>query len=407
MKILVVTQYFWPENFQINDFVNTLYERGHQVTVLTGKPNYPEGLFYKGYGFFKNKQEVHNGINIIRVPLFPRKSGRKFHLFLNYLSFVFFASMIAPFRCRSKYDVIFVYEPSPITVGIPALLLKKIKRIPIIFWVQDLWPESLSATGAIRSPILLKLVRQMVYFIYHGCDIILVQSKKFFRPIEEYGIERDRIRYFPNSAESIYRPITLEEGAPERDKMPDGFRVMFAGNIGAAQDFETILDAAEKLKHHPDIHWLILGEGRMFNWLNEEVSKRTLHETFHLLGRHPAISMPRYFSLAHVMLVTLKKKPIFSLTVPSKVQSYLACGKPIIAALDGEGADIIREAGAGLAVGAEESNRLAEAVLKLYSMSEQKRELMGAHGREYFESNFQKEKLLTKFESWSLELIGG
>ena len=306
MRILVVTQYFWPEIFQINNLVKGLHEGGHHVTVLTGKPNYPSGSFHPGYGFFKKNRDDYDGIEVIRVPLLPRRSGAGLHLILNYLSFVFFASVIAPFRCNSDYEVIFVYEPSPVTVGIPALLLKKLKKVPVIFWVQDLWPESLSATGAINSPGLLKLVEGLVRYIYRRCDLILIQSQKFRSSIEKHDVESDKIKYFPNSAEDIYKPVVLQKSAPELDKMPDGFRVMFAGNIGVSQDFNTILDAAEKLKTYSDIHWLILGDGRMLPWVNEQIEKRALSDTFHLLGRHPVKSMPCYFSLADVMFTLVK-----------------------------------------------------------------------------------------------------
>lgn len=182
MRILIVTQYFWPESFRINDIALGLRDKGHKVTVLTGQPNYPAGSFFPGYGFFKKIREDYNGVDVVRVPLLPRGSGGGVRLVLNYLSFAFFASILAPFRCRSGYDVIFVYEPSPITVGLPALLLKKLKHAPIMFWVQDLWPESLSATGAVRSAWVLKLVERLVRSIYRGCDVILVQSRAFFYP---------------------------------------------------------------------------------------------------------------------------------------------------------------------------------------------------------------------------------
>lgn len=239
-----------------------MQSKGHRITVLTGKPNYPAGIFFPGYGFLRKAKEDYKGAKVIRVPLIRRGNGSGFRLALNYVSFVVFASVLAPFRCRGKFDVILVYEPSPITVGIPALLLKRLKGAPMMFWVQDLWPESLSATGAVRSNWILRIVEKLVRFIYRGCDRILVQSRAFVSPIERLGIEGQRIVYFPNSAEELYRPITLESSAPERQDMPAGFCVMFAGNIGKAQDFETILGAAQRTQSHPDIHWVVLGEMR-------------------------------------------------------------------------------------------------------------------------------------------------
>lgn len=399
MHILIVTQYFWPENFRINDIALGLKEKGHKVTVLTGQPNYPEGKFYKGYSFWGPSTEDYSGIKIIRVPLIPRGKSKKLELILNYLSFVFFASLIAPFRCREKYDLIFVWQTSPVTVGLPALLIKKIKKAPIMFYVLDLWPESLSATGAVTSLKILKLVEKLVKFIYNGCDKILVQSMAFIPEITKFGIEKEKILYFPGSAEEVYQPTIIDNNAPERKNIPDGFKVMFAGSIGVSQDFETILSAAEKLKDHKDIQWVILGDGRMFPWVKEQVEKRELNNV-HLLGRHPTESMPRYFSLADVMLITLKKEHIFAVTIPAKTQSYLACGKPIIAALDGEGARIIEEAEAGLSVPAESPDKLADAVLKMYKMSDNERNLMGLNARQYFEANFDRNVLLDRLNMW-------
>ncbi|MEW5744478.1 MAG: glycosyltransferase family 4 protein [Nitrospirota bacterium] len=396
MRILIVTQYFWPESFRINDLALGLEERGYKVTVLTGKPNYPSGSFFPGYSFFKRNKEEYEGIKILRVPLVSRGNGGKLRLMLNYVSFVLSAMLLAPFRCRDSYDIIFVYEPSPITVGLPALLLKAIKGTPIMFWVQDLWPESLSATNAIRSQRVIKIIEQLVRFIYRGCDRILIQSKAFFESIVKLGAERDRILYFPNSAEELYRPVVVEEDAPELMKMPQGFRVMFAGNIGTAQDFPTIIAAAELLKEYKDIHWIILGNGRMYSWVNEMVKARKLTDTVHLLGWHPVESMPRYFSIADAMLVTLKREVIFSLTIPSKLQSYLACSKPVIAALEGEGARVITEAGAGLTVPPEDPKALSQAVLDMYRMSYEELMTMGASGRQYYEKHFERAMLLDR-----------
>lgn len=381
-----------------------LFEKGHKVTVLTGIPNYPEGRFFPGYGFFKNIQQDYCGIRVIRVPLLPRGNGGAFHLALNYISFAFCASLLAPFYCREKFDLIFVFEPSPITVGLPALVLKKLKSAPLMFWVQDLWPESLSATGAVCSEKVLQMVESLVRFVYHGCDRILVQSKAFFQPIQKFGVNCEKILYFPNSVEEIYQPMALESDAPEHSAMPRGFRVMFAGNIGVAQDFATVLGAAERLKHHADIYWVIIGDGRMREWVEGQVRERGLTGCVQMLGRHPVEAMPRFFALADVMLVTLKKEPIFSLTIPSKVQSYLACAKPVIAALDGEGARVVGESGAGDACPAEDPEALAEAVLSMYRMSEAERKAMGLRGRKYFEDNFQRKMLLNRLDCWMNEL---
>ncbi len=408
MRILIVTQYFWPESFRINDLALGLRKRGHEVTVYTGKPNYPEGRFFPGYGFFGRAREDYHGVRVIRAPLIPRGSGGRFRLVLNFFSFALFGSLLAPFLCDGTYDVILVYEPSPVTVGLPALVLKWVKRAPLLFWVQDLWPETLSATGVVSSGWILKAVGRLVRFIYRHCDLILVQSRAFNAPIEALGVAAETIRYYPNSAEAVYRPIAIEPQRPSgQEGLPGGFRVAFAGNIGAAQDFETILSAADQLRAEHGIHWDIIGDGRMQAWVDSEVRRRNLGDNVHLLGRHPVESMPRFFALADAMLVTLKRDPVFALTIPSKVQSYLACARPIIAALDGEGARVIGESGAGIAVRAGDAGALAEGVLRLYRMPRQEREAMGQRGRRYFEQHFECELLLSRLEQWMRDLAAG
>lgn len=374
--------------------------------MLTSLPNYPTGHFFEGYGLQGPFEEDYKGNRVLRVPLFPRGHGRGFRLTLNYLSFAVMASVLGPILCRGRYDLIFVYEPSPVTVGIPAIVMKKLKRLPMVFWVQDLWPESLSATGAVKSRWVLYLVSHMVRYIYRSCNKVMVQSPEFAPRVESFGIRSEDILYLPNWANVHYRPLELSEGALERSEMPSGFKVVFGGNIGAAQGFETILAAAQMLKSYPDIQWVILGDGRKRTWVEDRIERADLKGTVHLLGSRPSESMPRYFALADALLVTLRRNQIFSLTVPGKVQSYLACGRPIVASLDGEGARIVRESGSGVTAPAQDADALAEAVLELYRMPTDEREEMGRKGREYFEEHFEREKLLDRLEGWMHELVG-
>jgi len=404
MKVLIVSQYFWPESFRINDLVSSLVERGHQVTVLTGKPNYPGGSFFPGYGFLKTSRENHAGATVIRVPLVPRGKGGALRLALNYLSFAFFAAVLAPFRCRDSYDVTFVFEPSPVTVGLPAIVMKWIKAVPILFWVQDLWPESLSAAGGLRSAWLLNAVNRLVVFIYRNCDLVLIQSRGFNEPVRERGVLQEQIRYFPNWAEDVFDAPVVSSQQVAQD-LPAGFRVVFAGNFGAAQSLETIVKAAMLVRNEP-IHWVFLGSGRRGAWLENEIAVCGLSDTIHVLGRKPVEDMPGYFARADVLLVTLRKDPIFSLTIPSKVQTYLAAGRPILGALDGEGARIIEEAGAGIAVPAENAEELARAILRLYRLDRAERESMGKSGVEYSRQHFNRDRLLEELDEWMLEVAG-
>jgi len=399
MRILIVSQYFWPESFRINDLALGLKERGHKVTVLTGMPNYPAGVLFQGYSMFSPTREVFKDIPVLRVPLIPRGNGKGWRLALNYLSFAVCASLIAPLRCKGTFDCIFVYEPSPVTVGLPALVLGRLKRAPILFWVQDMWPESLSATGAVTSAFLLRWVGKLVRFIYRRCAYVLVQSEGFIPHVTATGADPLRVKYFPNWAENFYRPVLASDDAPERGEMPEGFRVMFAGNIGAAQSFETLLAAAEHLRSHPDIQWIILGDGHQKRWVEDQIVRRGLKDHIHLLGHRPAESMPQYFALADALLVSLRKDPLFAVTIPSKVQSYLACGRPVIAALEGTGAAVVQAAGAGVVCEPGDSHGLAEAVLTLSRLSSQEREQMGQRARDYYERQFERSVLLDRLEA--------
>ena len=403
MKLLVVSQYFWPENFRVNDLVAWLVGRGHEVTVLTGIPNYPAGSFYPGYGLFRGWCETWSGAKVVRVPLVPRGKGGAVRLVLNYLSFALAATILGPWRLARTYDAIFVHEPSPITVGIPAVVMRKRTGAPIYFWVLDLWPESVAAAGGVRARWLLNTLARLTRWIYGHCEKVLVQSRAFIPRVEAMGVPETRIGYLPNWAEGWYHPCSTEHPPVA---LPTGFRLMYAGNIGAAQDFTTILAAAERLKGESNIHWLIVGDGREAAWVRGEVVRRGLEGTVHLLGNHPPERMPEFFAHADAMLVSLKANPVFTLTVPAKVQAYMACGRPIVAMLDGEGARIIDEAGAGLACPAGDAVALAATVLRMARMDRADREAMGERGLDYYRLHFEREKLFVQLETWMSEAAG-
>lgn len=405
MRVLINTNYFWPEDFRINDLAVGLRERGHAVTVLTGTPNYPKGKFFEGYGIFSKTSEDYRGVRVIRYPQIPRMGGRSWNLFLNYVSSALSACVWSLLRIRGKYDVIFVYEISPVTVGLPAILLNRLYSTPIVFWVLDLWPETLSATNAMKSEWALRVVRSLVKMIYRRCQKVLVSSKGFISGIERTGGYGGVIEYFPNWIDPESFPGKVAESGPAV-AMPSGFIVMFAGNIGDAQDFETILAAAERTSLIPDIHWVVLGDGRKADWVKEQVSKRGLGGTVHLLGRFPSEDMVAFFMKADALLVTLRKDPVFALTVPGKIQSYLASGKPVIAALDGEGARLVDESGAGWTCGSGDCNALASRVMEAYRLSPLERQKMGEHGRKYCHANFDRETLFNNLERYLNEAAG-
>ncbi|MGP1255675.1 MAG: glycosyltransferase family 4 protein [Kiloniellales bacterium] len=397
LNLLVVSQYFWPENFQINLIVRELVARGHRVTVLTGKPNYPAGRFYEGYGFFGQREESWEGARILRLPLIPRGSNSRFRLALNYLSFPAIAWLFGPRRLKgAQFDAIFVYAPSPLFVGLPALRLRRLFKAPMLYWLQDLWPESVQLAGGVRSPLLLGAIAKTVATMYRGSARVLIQSRAFQADVEAAGIPPERIVYFPQTAAPHFRPLPTSNATQEAKLLPTGFKVMFAGNIGSAQALDTVVEAAERLRDHPEIHWVIVGDGRRRPWLQEEVRRRGLEDRVHLPGRFPEEAMPRFFAQADALLVTLERRRIYSLTIPTKVQAYLASGRPIIAGLDGEGARVVVEAGAGVTAPASDSEALAEAVLKLYRLPEAERMEMGRRGRAYAECEFEKDRLVDK-----------
>lgn len=399
MRVLIVTQYFWPENFRINDLVRGLTQRGHEIVVLTGMPNYPGGTLYPGYRWFSPAEERFEGVRVVRVPVVTRGPKVNWRLAINYLSFVVSASLLGPFRCRGRYDAILVYEPSPVTVALPAIFLSRLKRAPLLLWVQDLWPESLSATGWVRSPLILRRVRALVDFIYRHCARILVSSRGFVGHVLASGIAPERVLYLPNWAESFFRPLG-EPPPSAAQELPRGFRILYAGNIGSAQSFETVLGAAERTRAAIDLHWILMGDGNTRGWVEAEIRRRGLADRVHLLPSRPADTMPGYFAAADALLVTLNSDPLFSLTVPSKMQPYLACARPILAALNGEGARIVTESGSGIAVAAEDPQRLAHAALELYRMSPAEREAMGRRGRACFEQEFDRELNVARLDGW-------
>jgi glycosyltransferase involved in cell wall biosynthesis len=396
MRILIVTQYFWPENFKINDIALALKERGHEVLILTGKPNYPNGKFSKGYTFFNNRIEFWNGIKIYRSPIIPRGKGKGIQLFVNYISFSIFASIKLLF-IKNKFDKIFVYEPSPITVGIPGIVAKYKFRAPLYFWVQDLWPESISAAGGINNKSVIAVLDWLTRFIYKHSKKVLVQSKAFIPYILNQNTEKDKLVYYPNSTENYYEELSTDQELLKT--LPKGIKLMFAGNIGEAQSFDTLLKAASILKKELiDVKWIILGDGRMKGYVNQKIKELNLEDNFFLLGAFPSTEMPKYFSCADALVVSLKKDPIFALTIPSKIQSYLACGKPIITSLDGEGSKIIEEANAGFTSPSEDCEGLVANIKKFLTLSNDEQKILGQNGRAYFNIEFEREILVDRLE---------
>lgn len=403
MRVLIWTQYFWPENFHINAVSRSLKARGIEVTVLTGKPNYPEGKIFDGYKAAGIQREEYSGIEVIRMPLRQRGKNSGKGMALNYLSFIVSGYLFAPYalRCK-KFDAIFVYAPSPLLQALPAIYVSWLKRAPLVLWVQDIWPDALVATGFIKSRWILGIVGLAVRYIYRFSDSILIQSEGFRASVERWTRKHERIRYFPNSAEDtspeLKRPIANIQLAEEVAAI---FSIVFAGNIGTAQSCETIIEAAKLLHHVPAIKFYLVGSGSMADSMSKNIVDGRLKNVA-MTGQVPAEDMSVIFASASVLLLTLRDDAALSSTIPSKLQSYLAAGKPVIASCNGEAASVITKANAGLACPAGDASALADAVLKLFQMTPEERVRLGENGRAHFEAHYRLQsrvtELVTHFE---------
>lgn len=385
LRVLIVSQYFWPETFRINEVAKSLRDVGCDVSVLTGQPNYPEGRVFSGYRAWSVGREDHEGIAIHRVPLFPRGRAGAWKLIANYLSFAIGASLIGPWLLRGqRFDVVFVYGVSPILKILPAMAVRRFTGGALVTWVQDLWPQSLLVTGFVRNQRVLGMVASVVCWLYRHNDLLLVQSHGFV-PLVAAMSGRTPVEYHPNPGELAF--LAEPNGAPAMVLEP-GFNVLFAGNLGTVQALDTVLAAAEALRDDPDIRFVLIGSGSRSEWLHREVQRLGLTNV-QMPGRFPPQAMPGILAQASALLVSLTRDPGVSQTVPSKIQAYLATGRPVIASLDGEGARVIEEASAGLVCPAEDSAALAAAVRDLSSRPAQELKRMGSAGRCYYLRHFE------------------
>jgi len=392
MKILIITQYFWPENFRINDLAKELVNRGYKVDVLTGQPNYPDGKFYNGYSF-KFSNEIFSGINIIRVPIIPRGTNY-FTLSLNYLSYAVFASLYILFN-KGKYQNIFSVNYSPVTSLIPAIIGKIKFKIKLFIWVQDLWPESVKAVTKKDYKIVNYLLNKLVKTIYYYSDKILISNKGFEKSITKKEVKKNKIKFMPNWAEDIFDNLDDIDSKKYKSLIPEGFTVMFAGNLGEAQDLPNILKAIDLTEDK--INWVFLGSGRKLNWFKKKIDQKKLNHRVKLLGSYPLKEMPHFFYHADLSLVSLTDEYIFSLTMPGKVQSYMASSKPIVSMLNGEGNEIIKKAKCGFCAKSSDFKKLANNINFASNLDKVKLREYGKNSRKYYESNFKKNKIIDDF----------
>ena len=395
-KILFVCQYFYPEVFRGNDVAFHLAKEGHEVHVVTGIPNYPGGKFFEGYGVFKKRHEMIDGVKVTRLPIVPRGTDSKIKLMLNYFSYMAVACVWMLFHAIGhKYDRVFVQQLSPVMMSLPGVLYKKLRKVPLYTWVLDLWPESLTAAGGINNKHVLKFFAWFVKTEYKNSDKILTSSRSFRDSILEYGDYADKIVYYPQWADGSSTSTPADFELPT---IPEGFRLMFAGAVGDAHGFECTMQAALLTKEHKDIKWVIVGDGRRLDWVREFVKEHGLEETVATLGRYPAETMPLFFEQADVMLVTLNDDSLFKLYAPAKISSYMASGRPIIAVLNGEGGEVIKDAECGWHLPAGDAEGFARLAIELSQTDKAVLQEKGANGRAYYDEHFTKDKCLRKLD---------
>ena len=395
MKILFICQYFYPEVFRGNDIAFHWAEQGHEVHVVSGIPNYPDGKFHEGYGLFKKRHETVNGVKVTRLPIFPR-GNNKIMLMLNYFSYLFVAWVwMLLHAVFNKYDRVFVQQLSPVMMSAPGVLYKRLRKVPLYTWVLDLWPESLTAAGGINNKYVLGFFRHYVKSQYKYSDKILMSSRSFEKSILEYGDYTDKLVYYPQWSDGNNGEAVLPDNVPV---IPDGFKLMFAGAVGEAHGFECTMQAALLTKEHKDIKWVVVGDGRRLDWVRGFVKEHGLEDTVYTFGRFPAETMPWFFKQANVMLVTLNDNPLFKLYAPAKISSYMAAAKPIVAVLNGEGAEVIREANCGWSLSAGDAEGFAKLAIELSQMDKAVLEEKGQNALRYYNAHFIKEDCMARLD---------
>ena len=397
--ILVISQVFYPEQFRINDMCQEWVKRGYQVTVLTGIPNYPQGKFYAGYGFFKKRKETWNGVEIIRIPVIPRGNS-KIGLVLNYFSFPISGFFWNLFN-KIKADYCFMFETSPMTQCVIGVWYAKKHKIPLYAYVQDLWPENVKIVTGISHPLVIEPIQKMVDYIYKNCDEIFVTSPSFVRAVCERKIpvQESKVHYWPQYAEEFYQPMK-RESVPEIPAT-DAFKIIFTGNVGCAQGLDILPRTAALLKERrQDVMFCIVGDGRYMEEFRKEIIKFDVENMFCLTGRKPAEDVPRLLAACDAAFLSFMETRLFEMTIPAKLQSYMACGMPIIAAAGGETERVLNEAKCGVCSPSGNEQELTESIEKLMRSSKEDLEMMRKNSRGYFEQHFEKKQLMDQMDSF-------
>lgn len=397
--ILVIAQYFYPELFRINDICNEWVKRGYKVTVLTGIPNYPQGKYYEGYGLLKNRKEIYNGIEIIRIPLIPR-GNNALMLVLNYLSFIV-SGLFWKIFTRIKADYVFIFEVSPMTQALPGVWYAKRRKIPCYLYVTDLWPENVEVAAGIRNKHILNAIGVMVDYIYKRCDKIFTSSASFIEAINERGVSFDKLEFWPQYAEAYYIPLDKKSISVPEVPQDDTFNIIFAGNIGVAQGLDILPKVAQLLKQNDTkVRFNIVGDGRFKETLINMVTECGVSEMFNFIAKQPPTRISDFMAICDATLISLSKSKVFSITLPAKTQSCLACGIPIIVSADGEIQEVIKKAEAGVCSDAGDAEMLAVKIREMTSKSTSELLKMSENALEYSRLNYDRIVLLKSMDSW-------
>lgn len=397
-RILVVSQHYWPESFRINDICDFLISKGCKVDVLCGIPNYPIGKFFEGYSYCKNKIQVHNGVQIIRAFEIPRGKNTNFRVFLNYISFPIASLFHVPRLLTKKYDKVFAFTYSPILMAISGIIIAKIKKVELTIYVLDLWPENLFSVLKIKNRFLRYIARVVSHWHYRQANKLIVMTNAMKkRIIEITNIPNNKIITLPQACEKIYEQNIPDSALQYRFK--DKFNILFAGNISPAQSFNTIIAAAKLLieEGYSSMHWIIVGDGMSRKWLEKQVKIKKLSNFFSFEGLKPMEDIPKYTYIADVLVGCLVKSNLLEATVPGKFTSYIAAGKPIVMAIDGEARTLINETiGCGFAGPTEDSKELANNIKKIYCLSDKERKKMGQKASEYHFKHLERNIIFNK-----------
>lgn len=392
--ILVISQYFYPEQFRINDICQEWVKRGYKVTVVTGIPNYPTGKIFDGYGLIKKRHETWNGIEIIRIPLIPRGSN-SITMILNYLSFMVSGVMAGKLK-NIKADYVFSFEVSPMTQVLTGISFAKKLGIPHYLYVQDLWPENVITVTGISTPAVIKPINKMVDYIYRNVDEIFVTSPSFIDAIcnRKIKVDRNKVHYWPQYAEEFYCPCEMKVS----EEIPDdeSFKVIFTGNIGFAQGLQILPETAELLKEE-NVKFVMVGDGRYLEAFNNEVKERNVEEKFIMVSRQPAEKIPKLLAMCDVAFLSFQDAELWKKSIPAKLQSYMACGMPVIAAAQGETKRIIEEAGCGICSAIGDAEKLSEVIKKMMVADLDE---MRIKSRDYFKEHFDKQMLMDQMEEY-------